>query len=205
MPFGDHWEWRGFGQTTATFRAWFHTLPSYLPTTDNELHDTYLWTPTCRHNVKLRYNALKFKRFLAREGMFERWLEAPDEVLPFPMAPEHLRQVEILLDVRLPELPTHPVDRDAFLALLARAHPPVHQVLVMKQRRLSRWRLPSGDEVLVEWTRLRQPRVQETVSLEHERLAVLARAYEGLASRLSGLQPMNYLQAIAHWLSPQEN
>ncbi len=201
MPFGEHWEWRGFGRTSPAFRAWFQTLPPYYPPSEAPLRDEYLWTPSCAHNVKLRYDALKFKRFIARQGAFERWLEAPDEFLPFPLHPDHLRQVEALLNVRLPAIPARPIDRDAFLELIARAQPPVHRVTVIKQRRLSRWRAVSGEEIIVEWTHILQPRAEETVAMEHESLAALQQAHARIAPRLAGLLAMNYLQAIGRWLS----
>lgn len=200
MPFGDHWEWRGFGRTSPEFRAWFQTLPPYGSRDDTPLHDEYLWTPGCVHNVKLRYNALKLKRFLARAGEFERWLEDEKAFLPFPLDARHLDQVATLLNVRLPAIPSGPVDRDAFLALMARAQPPVHRVTVVKQRALSLWRLPDGEDVVVEWTRIHRPRRVITVGMEHADRATLARAYEQLSPRLAGLQAMNYLQAIALWV-----
>ena len=199
MPLGEHWEWRGFGHAPPQFRAWFQSLPPLYPPDETLLRDAYLWTPGCVHNVKLRGDALKLKRFIARQGAFERWLEAPDDVLPFPLLPEHVRQVQALLNARFPAIPQEPVSRQAFLALVARAQPPVRVIVTLKQRRLSRWRPPSGEEVIVEWTRLHQPERVETVALEHDSLQALMRAWEELSPRLAGLRPMNYLAYIARW------
>ena len=200
MPLGEHWEWRGFGRTSSEFRAWFQTLPPYYPPDDALLRDEYLWTPHSAHNIKLRYDALKIKRFLDREGDFERWLEDPRDILPFPLNPERLRQIQALLEVQFPHIPGEPAPREAFLALVAQAQPPVHRVMVLKQRRLNRWRLPSGEEIVVEWTHIRRPQAVETAALEHEDLSVLTAAWKQLVPRLRGLRAMNYLQAIAGWM-----
>ncbi|HEY79580.1 MAG TPA: hypothetical protein G4O05_00685 [Caldilineae bacterium] len=199
MPFGEHWEWRGFGHASPQFRAWFQSLPPLYPPNKALLRDAYLWTPGCMHNVKLRSDALKLKRFIARQGAFERWLEDPRDLLPFPLHPEHVRQVQALLNAHFPSIPQEPASREAFLALVARARPPVRVIVALKQRRLSRWRLPSGEEVIVEWTQLHQPERVETVAMEHDNLQTLIRAWEGLSSHLAGLRPMNYLTFIARW------
>ena len=201
MPYGKHWEWRGFGQTEATFRSWFKTLPFLYPPSSTPLRDDYLWTPACVHNVKLRHDALKFKRFLERRGAFERWLEDESELLPFPLDAAHLHELEALLDVRLPEIPQQPVDRATLLALIARAEPPVRVVTVIKRRRLARW-TPAGlnANVVLEWTRIAQPLATETVAIEHDDLGIVQAAHARLASHLAGLEAMNYLQAIGRWV-----
>jgi len=201
MPYGEHWEWRGFGQTEADFRAWFKTLPFFYPPSEKPLRDEYLWTPGCVHNVKLRYDALKFKRFIERRGKFERWREDESEFLPFPLDAEQVRALEGLLGVALPEIPKGSVDRATLLALLARAIPPVHIIPVIKRRRLARWTPPGQDvSMVLEWTRIQQPEVIETVALEHESLATVQAAHAQLAPRLPRIQPMNYLDAIGRWL-----
>jgi len=201
MPFGTHWEWRGFGQTEEEFRAWFKTLPFFYPPSETPLRDEYLWTLRCRHNVKLRYDALKFKRFLEQRGAFERWQEDESEFLSFPLTPAQVRELERLLDTHLPDFPLQPVDRAQLLALIADADPPVHRVTVIKRRRLARWTPADLDATLIlEWTRIEQPRAIETVAFEHKDLAVVQAAHARLASHLAGLQPMNYLQAIGRWI-----
>ncbi len=201
MPFGTHWEWRGFGQTDEQFRAWFKTLPFLYPPSNAPLRDEYLWTPGCVHNVKLRYDALKFKRFCERRGEFECWREDASEFLPFPLDREHLRELGRLLDARLPEIPPGPVERATLLAIIARADPPVQRITVIKRRRLAQWRL-AGDEtsVVLEWTRIEQPEAIETVAIEHDDLALTWAAHARLAPHLARLQPLNYLQAIGRWL-----
>jgi hypothetical protein len=197
MPYGEHWEWRGFGQTDADFRAWFKTLPFLYPPSEKPLRDEYLWTPGCVHNVKLRYDALKFKRFIARQGAFERWREDETEFLPFPLDAEQVRELEGLLGIKLPEIPKGSVDRATLLALIARAVPPVHLIPVIKRRHLARW-TPAGLEatIILEWTRIQQPRSIETVALEHEELPILQAAHARLAPHLAQMRPMNYLQVI---------
>ena len=201
MSYGEHWEWRGFGQTEADFRAWFKTLPFFYPPAEKPLRDDYLWTPGCVHNVKLRYDALKFKRLLEQRGKYERWLEDEREFLPFPLDAEHLQTLARLLAVRLPQIPSRPVDRSLFLDLIARADPPVYVVPVIKRRRLARW-TPTGlsATIILEWTHIQQPERIETVALEHEDLEVLQAAHAQLSARLLRIQPMNYLQAISQWL-----
>jgi hypothetical protein len=206
MPFGKHWEWRGFGQTSPRFTAWFRSLPPLYDDADARglTRDDYLWTPGCRHNVKLRDDALKFKRFLARRGPFEQWLEDAGEFLPFPIAPTHVGTLATLLDVQLPETPTAPLDREALLRLLHRAQPPVQRVTVLKQRRLRRWRFAEGVDLVVEWTHIHVPQDVETVALECESLEELTRAYARLRPWLHEMRAMNYLQAIALWLKASE-
>ena len=204
MAFGDHWEWRGFGRVSASFRAWFLQLPPLALSTENRLHDEYLWTPGCIHNVKLRYDALKFKRFLAREGQFERWLEAEKDFLPFPLSPTHLQQLESLLNVSLPPAPTHSIDRDAFLRLIAQAHPRIYLISVVKQRRLHRWLLQSGEELIVEWTHILQPEPVETVALECQDLPSLRHAFTLLRPKLKAMRPMNYVAALSEWVMYSE-
>ncbi len=207
MPYGTHWEWRGFGRTGEDFRAWFKTLLFLYPPSDTPLRDEYLWTPDCVHNVKLRYDALKFKRFLERRGAFERWQEDESDFLPFPLGPKPLQELAGLLGVTLPRTPMQPVDRATLLALIAQAEPPVRVVTVLKRRRLARW-TPAGLDatVILEWTRIEQPEAIETVALEHEDLAVVQAARAQLAPHLTEMQPMNYLQAIAGWSdTPPQN
>lgn len=201
MSYGEHWEWRGFGQTEADFRAWFKTLPFFYPPAEKPLRDEYLWTPGCVHNVKLRLDALKFKRLIEQRGDYERWLEDTREFLSFPLDAEHLRTLARLLAVRLPEIPSQPVDRALLLDLIARADPPVRVVPVIKRRRLARW-TPTGLNaiVILEWTHILQPEAIETLALEHEDLEVLQAAHAQLSPHLTHIQPMNYLQAIGRWL-----
>ena len=198
MPFGDHWEWRGFGTTPVAFRTWFQTLPLLYPPSPQPLRDDYLWTEGCRHNVKLRDRFLKFKRFLERRGDFERWLEREDEYLPFPLQPDHLQTLARLLHIRLPTIPQAPISRDQLLSLLAQAQPPVQILTVLKQRRLARW--SHGDTtIIIEWTRIRQPQAIETVALEHPDWIMLQQAHQALLPHLQSLQPLNYLQALRCW------
>ena len=207
MPFGDHWEWRGFGQALSEFQHWFRDLPPlYSPRQQLPTEDIYLWTPASVHNVKLRGDALKFKRFLAREGPYERWLEDERDWLPFPLSPHHLRTLARLLGIHLPQAPDRAIDRDVLLQLLARAHPPVHQVTVLKRRRLARWPHSTSEEVIVEWTHILRPVAVETVALEHPSLPVLRNAHIRLEPLLgAGLEAMNYLQAIGRWLEQEES
>jgi len=201
MPFGDHWEWRGFGPVGVDFRTWFKTLPFLYPPSHNALQDAYLWTPSCVHNVKLRYDALKFKRFLERRGAYERWREDENDFLSFPLSPGCLRELEGLLHSRLPESPAQPVDRATLLALIARSDPPIRVITVRKRRQLTRW-TPAGldAELVLEWTRILEPETIETVALEHEDLGVLQAAHARLTPHLTAMRPMNYLQAISRWI-----
>ncbi len=201
MAFGDHWEWRGFGRTSPSFQSWFQELPSLTLPNEHALRDEYLWTPGCVHNVKLRYDALKFKRFLAREESFERWLEAESDFLPFPLSSKHLHVLESLLNTRLPSVPNQPIDRDIFLQLIAQAHPPIYLIPVLKQRQLHRWMLPNGEALIVEWTHILRPRRVETVALESENLVALRQAFATLKPMLTALRPMNYVQALGEWLA----
>jgi hypothetical protein len=205
MAFGQHWEWRAFGEVPQALRHRIGALPAWRDE-PWDLVDRYLWAPGCPVNVKLREGDLKLKRFVeARDGL-ECWLEDQDEIYPFPLAAEIVEAVEKALGTRLPHRPGSPQGRAKLLELLAQATPPVRVLDVHKRRRLHELALPGETgagrpaPVLVELARISHPQAIASVALEHPLAEAVREAHHllGLGS-IPSLHPGNYLQALAVW------
>lgn len=166
---------------------------------DQAITDTYLWTPDCPVNVKLRYGDLKFKRIIETDGDLECWIEDEGEMHPFPLSPAVVQELEKALAIILPEHPSTPLARDELLALLSSATPPVQTIVVEKRRAL--YALPICDPapVIVEMTAIRSPVRTTTVALEHRNRECVQSARDYLHVHDSGLTQINYLQALEAW------
>jgi hypothetical protein len=56
MPAGTHWEWRGFGATSESFKSKFDSYKLRYPNEPavDKTEDAYVWVPGSPINVKLR-------------------------------------------------------------------------------------------------------------------------------------------------------
>ncbi len=203
MTYGEHWEWRAFGQPPHDLQEHILTLPPVLP--DPWLvEDRYLYVADCTVNVKLRAGELKLKRFVARDGYLERWLEDPAEVYPFPLAPAAVAETAAALAVTLPVKPERALDQAELLALLRRAAPSVQVIVVRKTRHLRTLPLPGVDpDVLLELAEISAPQAILTVALEHPQIDPMRRAQALLGLDAASLTPMSYLHALPLWAQGQ--
>lgn len=199
MAYGEHWEWRAFGQVPPAVRRRILALPHALPG-PWLVADRYLYAAGCPANVKLRGGELKLKRLLGRDGELGRWLEDPAQAYPFPLAAAVVAEMAAALGVTLPALPEQALNQGQLLALLRHAEPPVHEVVVVKARHL-RWLALPGVEphLLVELAEIAAPQVVQCVALEHGQAEPLRRARAWLGLDAALLSPMGYLDALAHW------
>lgn len=198
MAFGCHWEWRGFGIMPDATRKRISRLPLWFQT-PSPILDIYLWTPAMSTNVKLRGDALKFKRFIAREGPFECWLEDETELIPFPLGGEVLAVLAEALGLTLPP-PDRLLTRPAALLHYLQQEAPVLQVVpVRKQRRLHHYHAPSPPPVIVELSEVLGPESVASLALEHPQLGLLQAAHAALAADVPNLQPLSYMEAVSCW------
>ena len=198
MAFGEHWEWRAFGRLSSAEREAIGRLPRKYATSLKQVHE-YLYVPDCAINVKLQGEYLKFKRFLGREGAYERWLEDRDEFYPFPVARAQVEQLVEELGVTLPSpLTESSYSRDRLLDLLENAGLGI-QVLAVKKER---WQYDSEDHegraVIVELAEIASPEVVTSVSYEADTPEALAAMLESMP-RPAGMEVCNYLEALAVW------
>jgi hypothetical protein len=203
MAYGEHWEWRAFGQIPDHLQQRIGALPPALPD-PWQVEDHYLHAPGCTANVKLRAGELKLKRFIARDGDLERWLEDPAEVYHFPLAPAVVAETAAALAVTLPAQPEPARDPAELLALLRQANPPVQEIVVRKVRHLRTLPLPDVDPgVLLELAEISAPQAILSIALEHPRAGPvhLARTHLGLDQ--TSLAPMSYLRALSFWAQGQ--
>jgi hypothetical protein len=203
MAYGEHWEWRAFGQVPDDLQQRIVALPPALP--DPWLvEDHYLYAPGCAANVKLRAGELKLKRFVSRDGDLERWLEDPAEVYPFPLALAVVVGLATALGITLPGRPEQPLDQAELLALLRRAAPPVQEIVVRKARHLRTLPLPGVDpDVLLELAEISVPQAIHSIALEHPQAEPVRRARVQLGMDQASMTPMSYLHALARWAQGQ--
>jgi hypothetical protein len=203
MAYGEHWEWRAFGQIPDDLFQRILALPPALP--DPWLvEDRYLYAPGCAANVKLRAGELKLKRFVARDGDLERWLEDPAEVYHFPLAPAIVAETAAALAVTLPAQPEQALDQANLLDLLRQANPPVQEIVVRKTRHLRTLPLPGVDpDVLLELAEISAPQAILSIALEHPQAEPVRRARAQLSLAQARLSPMSYLHALARWAQGQ--
>jgi hypothetical protein len=203
MAFGEHWEWRAFGQPPHDLLERILLIPPVLPD-PWQVEDVYLYAPGCAANVKLRAGELKLKRFVARDGDLERWLEDPAEVYPFPLAPAVVVETAAALAVTLPVRPAQALDQQELLALLIQAAPSVQVIIVRKTRHLRTLPLPAVDpNVLVELAEISAPQTIFSIALEHPQAEPVCRARVQLELNQASLTPMSYLDALARWAQGQ--
>jgi hypothetical protein len=199
MAYGEHWEWRAFGQAPHDLRERMLALIPVLPD-PWQVEDVYLYAPGCMVNVKLRAGELKLKRWVGRDGDLECWLEDPAEVYPFPLAPAVVAETAAALSVTLPAWPEHLLDQEQLLALLRRAQPPVQEIVVRKTRYLRTLALPGVDrDVLLELAEIAAPQAIHSIALEHPQADPVHNARALLGLDTIPLTPMSYLHALARW------
>lgn len=203
MAYGEHWEWRAFGPIPHDLHKRIVSLPPVLPD-PWPVDDYYLYAPGCQVNAKLRESELKLKRFVARDGGLERWLEDPAEVYTFPLTPAVVAKTAAALAVALPVWPEQALDQDKLLALLRQAKPPVQVIVVRKTRHLRNLPLPGVDpDVLMELAEISAPQAILSIALEHPQAEPVRRARAHLDLVQTRLSPMSYLHALARWAQGQ--
>ncbi len=204
MAFGEHWEWRGFGDLTSTIRNQIEQLsPKYGG--GITITDQYLWVPMCKVNVKVRAKDLKFKYLLnsVDEGL-EKWKEDEKDNYPFPLNPAVLAQLETALGTMLPmDMASKTVDTlQVLLEVLPRCTPPMTCVVIDKFRNTYVYPI-ENTEILVELAEIKNIRIdgkhQEktftSVSLEGADVTMMLRVRDRLGLPDS-LQVKGYLQLI---------
>ena len=207
MAFGEHWEWRGFGDLANAVRTQIQQLSPKFGAGVN-VTDQYLWLPECKVNVKVRQKDLKFKFLLDRadEG-FEKWREAEAENYPFPLNPAVVAKLETALGTSFPAdmsgkiLETY----QSLLDVLPRCTPPVIRVTIEKFR--TTYIYPyDGQQILVELAEIRRVEIDDqyqentytSVSLEGVEgagVADLRHVHDALGLP-DTLQAKGYLQLI---------
>jgi hypothetical protein len=169
MPYGLHWEWRGFGQLEPQLRDRITQLPLVYPTA-RTVTDHYLWVPGLETNIKLRIwpsgASLKFKRLLRHDedgnSGVQLWLEPSKDDLPFPLSAEQAAGLSQELGLKLPiQGPVEHVDVLAAQLTAAR----VNVTRVEKLRWLFQWE-SGAMKVFVELAELRSHGAEETVGIE---------------------------------------
>jgi hypothetical protein len=201
MAYGEHWEWRSFGAVEPDLRRRLLALQPAAPD-PWQVEDVYLHAPGCAANVKLRGGELKLKRFLARDGDLERWLEDPAEVWPLPLTTEVAALAAAALGVAAPGLPGQVLDQETLLEWLGRAAPPVQSIAVRKTRHLRFLSLPGvAPDVLLELADIAAPQAIASLALEHPAAEPVHRAGALLGLHAATLTPMNYMQALDLWAS----
>lgn len=200
MAFGVHWEWRGFATPHSASVDRILALSPKFPTSQ-VLTDHYLWVPGASVNVKLRLGDLKFKRLVATEDDYERWVEQESENHAFPIDPSVVEGLFGSLGIPLRSVPQGPVGRAAFLELIGRDAPSVRLVSVDKERQQYDWLGLGGlhdEPVIVEVARIGLPQRLTSVGLEHPDLSRVRAAREALGLS-SGFRSLSYLEAVAAW------
>lgn len=198
MAFGKHWEWRGFGPISPALRQRITRLPLWYETPVPTL-DVYLWRAGATVNIKLRGEALKFKRLLDRQEPFEYWLEDEAELIPFPLGTDALALLSEGLALSLPD-PGHLLTRpDKFLRYLHEVAPDVVVVEVRKQRHLYHYAAPTSEPVIVELSEVLTPQDLTSLALEHPQLDTLKAAYERFCGDAPHFQPASYWQMVGLW------
>ncbi len=212
MPYGDHWEWRGFGTITSGFAKRFFLLPAFYE--KQFIIDEYLWIPGMGVNVKFRKGAesgLKFKRLKKTDGDFEVWLEDEDELFEFPLNSEAWNALSDMLanvDISLPPHPTPTPDRETTSEILQDLG---CKIITVEKERETRKLEKSEGAILLEWATVKKPQHCTSVGLEtwaenpeadltdERALHLLEDTLSTLKIDEEPLRPMNYLDAIKTW------
>jgi hypothetical protein len=201
MAFGEHWEWRGFGEFQGLARRRIEALPRKFPD-HQEITDEYLHAPGATVNIKVREGYLKFKRLTGMTAGLERWLEDPSENHLFPVAREVIAKLFVDLGLREMALPELVADKESLLELVRQADPRMALVRVRKKRWQHQWlEKPRGggrEGVIVELAEISVPERVTSVSLEHPEAELVTAAREALGLP-AGLRELSYLRAIAAW------
>jgi hypothetical protein len=197
MAFGQHWEWRGFGSLSPAVRERIEALPRKFAGAQ-EVADRYLWVPSSRLNVKLRFGAFKVKRCLERSpGGIESWLEDERENYSFPLPGPVLAEVLSAFGHEPSNsLPPSVSSEAELLSLLRGAARSVRVVEVQKRR----WQYdgPPSGRVIVELAEIHSPERTTSVGIEDEEReqVVASMAHLGLPDRQRSL---SYVDALELW------
>lgn len=220
MALGRHWEWRGFGKISESFRErWFsfdHATPELQ---SQNVVDRYLWVPGYGMNAKMRSglavgDCLKFKRLRARWNQLQLWHEDPEDIHCFPLQRSQLKWLADELHVKLPDPSNESVDFAEALKMFEQATPRVQVIEVHKHREARMWE-DGTTKVLVEIAELTRPEVISSLCLEStleltrwsppEQTSAaresVKRAAEDLGVERETLQSMNYVDALTIWAS----
>jgi hypothetical protein len=197
MAFGRHWEWRGFGLVGSKLAARVARFEAIHPR-PQQIVDRYFWTPGCRWNIKLRPGEFKIKRPLDRRADgIEEWVEDEKECFPFPLDGSVLTEVASALGIRPPRvLPARISTPAELIDALRSGGDRIEEIVVEKTR--SQYHVPGLEGLIVELARIERPELCESIGLEHEDAALVARGIERLG--LPGEFPAcNYLDASEIW------
>lgn len=214
MAYGEHWEWRGFGGVSSRFARAYTALE--LKYDLHKVEDLYLRIPGMRVNAKFREgieDGLKFKYMLKKEENLEIWREDEEDLFDFPLGPDAWTKLGKMLkevNIRLPDYPPAAPGREATIKLLGLSGCRI--VKLVKEREMRIW--TKGDnQVLVEWTVIKEPQQLISIGLEswsekpdrnladNRSKEVIKNALRDLSLEEEALIPMNYLDAVDTWSS----
>ncbi len=104
MNKGIHWEWRVFGILSQEHRSHIERMCS-TPLESSDVTDKYLWSSSCKANIKIRRKTLKFKHMLkTTSDGFELWEEGKHLKYKFPLDRSVIDLLESDLCVKAPEV-----------------------------------------------------------------------------------------------------
>lgn len=216
MPYGIHWEWRGFGTLEPGVEERIRRLPLAYPTA-RSVTDHYIWAPGLTTNIKLRSwssgTSLKFKRLLRNDAQLgvQLWMELEEEDYQFPIAPAAIANLQDELKVELGMTAVRWTDETLLTRLRAAG---AQLVRISKLRWLFRWQTDAR-LAFVDLAELSCPVRTFTVGVEDalgitdahdarqtgEARDLVLEAKESLGLP-DGLTRLSYLEAVASW---QEN
>ena len=196
MAFGTHWEWRGFGPSSAAPGQELQRLPALFP--DSQVvTDRYLWSPGCEVNFKLRFGDFKIKRCLeVAGGGVSKWVEDPEENYSFPLEAAVFAEVAAALGVDCEPAAGAVSTEEEFLDLLLSGGVALRVISVAKER--WQYRAPALDDGIVELAKIACPEEIVSISVEHESEAGVREIMAALG--LPGeLRSVSYLEALEVW------
>lgn len=198
---GRIWEWRAFGQISATLAAKVRAYPIRLGLSDLRGEDIYMVAAHSDQNVKLRRYAkgwvLKLKLlFETKARPFELYNESAEFTYYFPVLFDRLKDAARLLGVTLPAtvLSVESFSEAEFIRALAESSPPVGESRVSKRR--SQFQFESG------WLELADVKF---ATCDTQSLSVHSPDIEVVRGMVDRLQPgkeleaMNYIEACRRW------
>ena len=186
-----------------------------------KMTDSYVWTPDCSLNIKLREEDLKIKGLKSSQPchiddissiptFVEQWTT---EVFSFPISTLLMKRIGKGLNIsNIPESLPPVEDKERFIALLQSQSNSVKVLSVSKQR--EQRLLPidedlkankeKGELVTVEISHLTGPEDVYTLSIEHSSIDKVIAAISKIMGDTDkkiyrGMVFMNYLQAVKVW------
>lgn len=211
MSAGKHWEYRVFGRLPAKIRTTIEQFDKEFGKEDkgHRTTDEYLWQSSCKANIKIRDDSLKFKTFIKQvEDGFELWLEDPAENFQFPLESAAIDLLESSLNIRVPpELQNGCDSLFRLKSALASCKPPI-QLIAIEKHRIQYIYPDAESEVLVEVANVFCPVELESISIEGHDLSTNDNIQENLtllrsirdALELPGqLRVMGYVELLEEW------